>query len=209
MGRVAHSTTYFYNLPVCFCHCLLHQWGWFYSEKRAYTCGVSSRYKNHIDTKDDKEDRWCQFLSSSATSRIMTAYKKNNYISRFVTVKEEIHWGIGLKRPVVRKPKYSMTALGSRAAPDCRTDIARTHVQSQLLSLVTVICPGYYCTTFLENPHLLVKFIMWRLQFCYFQILAMLPQVLFTMCCAFFCQSKFVKNKRQKRCYNSHSSGLQ
>ena len=93
---------------------------------------------------------------------------------------------------MVCKPKYSMTTLGSRAAPDCCTGqskgryCGRAHVQSQSLSLVTVICPGYYCITFLETPHLLVKFIMWRLRFCYFQILAMLPQVLFTMCCAFF-----------------------
>ena len=157
MGRVAHSTTYFYNLPVCFCHCLLHQWGWFYSEKRAYTCGVSSRDKNHIDTKDDKEDRWCQFLSRSATSRIMTAYKKNKYISRFVTV----------------------------------------------------ICPGYYCTTFFKKPpspsevHYMTVTVSLFSNFSYVAT-SVVYHVLH-----FFCQAKFVKNKRQKRCYNSHSSGLQ
>ena len=62
------------------------------------------------------------------------------YVSEYVYFQGRHTEGIGLKRPVVYKPKYSMTTLDSRTAPDCRTsqakvDIAHTLIQSQLSSL--------------------------------------------------------------------------
>ena len=76
------------------------------------------------------------------------------YVSEYVYFQGRHTEGIGLKQPVVYKPKYSMTTLDSRTAPDCRTSQSKgrycTHAHS-----IPVVVIVYFCIFPCSKRHLI------------------------------------------------------